>query len=244
MSLKPFVTKLATLVELSQSEIEALHALPYTTKTTPAYRDVIAKGDHPSYLYVVLHGWAGRYNLRTDGSRRITGFLLPGDFCGIHAVCHAPIDHGITALTECELGMISLKDFEPLVKDYESINRALWKAKLADESILRTWLLNSTDAARTLAHLICEVDARLHPADDTNERSFYFPLTQEQLGDALGITAVHTNRTHRLLREAGLVDVANRDVHIPDVAALRRYASFDAGYLHAGSVVPPDAGIF
>lgn len=158
--------------------------------------------------------------------------MLPGDFCDIHAVCHAPMDHGITALTDCELGQIELHYFEA-VASTPAIVRALWQAKRADEAILRAWLLNSTDSMRTLAHLFCEIDARLHPGHEGNERSFSLPLTQEQIGDAIGITAVHTNRIVRQLREAGLANIAAGILHIPDVATLRRKASFDPRYLHS-----------
>lgn len=233
MSLQLFVDKLSALTTLHEAERKALLALPFTKRHTPATRDVIAKGDCPSYLYVVLEGWAGRYNLRPDGSRRITGFMLPGDFCGIHAVCKAPMDHGITAFTNCELGQIELHHFEAIAATSPAIVGALWTSKLADEAILRTWLLNSTDALRTLAHLLCEIDARLHPVDEGNERSFRLPLTQEQIGDAIGITSIHTNRTVRQLREAGLAKMAAGILHIPDVAALRREASFDPSYLHS-----------
>lgn len=233
MSLQPFIDKLAALVNVDEADKDALLALPFTKRYTPASRDVISREDRPSYLYVVLEGWAGRYNLRPDGSRRITGVMLPGDFCGIHAVCHAPMDHGITALTECEIGQIELHHFNAVASTSPAIVDALWKAKMADEAILRMWLLNSTDAARTLAHLFCEIDARLHPNHQENERSFRFPLTQEQIGDALGITPVHTNRMVRHLREAGLANKAAGVLHIPDVAALRRYGSFDPRYLHS-----------
>jgi CRP-like cAMP-binding protein len=235
MSLNLFVAQLSALADLGPEEIDALHALPFTTRRVPQYREVITKGDQLSYLYVVIDGWAGRYNLRPDGSRRITGFLLPGDFCGIHAVCHAPMDHGITALTACTLARIELADFEPVASTFPAIGRALWRAKLADESILRTWLLNSTDSMRTLAHLFCEVDTRLHPRDASNERTFELPLTQEQIGDAIGITSVHTNRTLRLMRETGLAAMGAGILHIPDVGALRTMAAFDPSYLHASA---------
>jgi CRP-like cAMP-binding protein len=232
MSLEQFVTRLTDLADLSPNEVNALRTLPFHKQQVAQYRDVIVKGERPSYMYVVLKGWAGRYNIRPDGTRRITGFLVPGDFCGIHAVCHAAMDHGITALTDCEIAKIELPAFEAAASTSPLINRALWQAKLVDEAILRTWLLNSTDSARTLAHLFCEVEARLHPADEANERTFAFPLTQEQIGDAIGITSVHTNRTLRVLRERGLATLSGAILCIPDLASLRREASFDARYLH------------
>jgi CRP-like cAMP-binding protein len=126
-----------------------------------------------------------------------------------------------------------LPTFEAIASQSLSINQALWQAKLMDESVLRTWLLNSTDSVRTLAHLFCEIEARLHPADDARERTFSFPLTQGQIGDAIGITSVHTNRTLRVLREQGLATLSGAVLCIHDLAALRREASFDRRYLHS-----------
>jgi CRP-like cAMP-binding protein len=232
MSLEPFVTKLSGLADLSLSETDALLAVPFTTRKVPKYSDAIEKGDRPTYLYVVLEGWAARYSVRPDGTRRISGLMIPGDFCGIHALCNAPMDHAITALTKCTLARIELSDFDAITAMSRAIDKALWLAKLQDEAILRTWLLRSTDATRTLAHLICEVDTRLHPHDTSNERTFELPLTQEQIGDVVGITPVHTNRTIRALRQAQLASFERRTLTIPDVAALRREASFNADYLH------------
>ena len=51
--------------------------------------------------------------------------------------------------------------------------------------------------------------------------SFAFPLTQEQIGDYLGLTLVHVNRTLRALREQGLLSITRQMVSIPDPNRLR-----------------------
>jgi CRP-like cAMP-binding protein len=232
MSLVPLVNRLSKLATLTQQEKQALLKLPFVMKQIVRYRDAIVKGDEITYLYVVLDGWAGRYNIRPDGSRRITGFLVPGDFCGIHAVCHAPMDHSITALTKCTIAKIEIAKFNNLAAGSPEIAKAIWIAKLGDEAILRTWLLNSADALKSLTHLLCEFEARLDSDATSCERAVEFPLTQEQLGDALGITKVHVNRTLRQLRERGLATIQQGKLYIPDVTALRKRAGFDPSYLH------------
>lgn len=232
MSLVPLVNKFSRLAALSQQEEKAILDLPFSLKEIQRYRDVIVKGNLVSYLYVMIDGWAGRYNLRSDGSRRITGFLVPGDFCGIHAVCHAPLDHSISALTRCTIAQIDISTVNILAAGSPQIAKAIWMAKLGDEAILRTWLLNSADALNSLMHLLCELEARLNPSATSVERTIELPLTQEQLGDALGITKVHVNRTLRQLRERGLVTLRQGKLYIPDVYALRKRASFEPSYLH------------
>lgn len=223
--------RLGRFESLSEEAVRAVGQLAHSVTRVSRHRDAISKGETPSYLYLMLDGWAGRYSLRADGSRRITGFLLRGDFCGIHAVCHAPMDHSIVALTDCTLAKIDLAEMEAVIARHPALGRALWQAKLVDEAILRMWLLNSADAFCTLAHLFCELDARLHPHAPDDQRSFDLPITQEHIGDALGMTGVHINRTMRQLREAGLVSVFQGKVSVPSISALRRAAYFDSRYL-------------
>ena len=115
------------------------------------------------------------------------------------------------------------------------IARALWMAGLIDESALRAWTvsLGKRDASERVAHLICELFVRLGTVGSTRVDGFDLPLTQEQLGDVLGLTTVHVNRVLRHLREAGLVSFKNCTVMIADFSKLRKAAGFDPGYLQA-----------
>jgi two-component sensor histidine kinase len=82
-----------------------------------------------------------------------------------------------------------------------------------------------------MAHLFCELSVR-RDGEDGNQSSFDFPLRQEQLADALGLTPVHVNRTIQGLRAEGLVTIDKRRIDLPDVSQLRRIAGFDVSYLH------------
>lgn len=82
-----------------------------------------------------------------------------------------------------------------------------------------------------LAHLFCEMYVRLERIGMTNGFTFALPLTQVDLSDATGLTAVHANRMLRQLREQGLVSFRQGTVDILDWDALRRFADFDPAYL-------------
>lgn len=232
MPLQPMLRKLATLVELSSADTDTILSLPYSVTDVRHHRDILAVGERPTFVYVVLSGWAARYSLRVDGSRRITGLMLPGDFCGIHAVTDAPMDHAIGAVTDCEVAKINKKAVEQAVQASPVLGKALWRAKLIDEAILRKWLLNSQDASQAMSHLLCELFERARMAGLTEGNRFYVPLTQEGLGDLLGITSIHTNRVLRRLQEDELLDYAGKEYFIPDVAALRHACAFSPEYLH------------
>ncbi|MCU6455280.1 helix-turn-helix domain-containing protein [Sphingomonas sp. A2-49] len=57
------------------------------------------------------------------------------------------------------------------------------------------------------------------------------PLTQEEVGDALGLTAVHVNRVLRRLPESGSVELAHQELLIKDAKRLTHEARFDRAYL-------------
>jgi CRP-like cAMP-binding protein len=109
----------------------------------------------------------------------------------------------------------------------------LWRAKLIEEAILRVWLRNSADAVRAVAHLFCELHARLATHGLARGHAFDVPATQEQLGDALGMTSVHLNRMLRKLREAGLLSFKDGVVTLLDKDSAYHFCSFDPAYLKA-----------
>lgn len=231
--MQAFYDRVRTLVRLNQRDSAELETLPWSSKKVGKYRDFVSAGDQPDFAFVVISGWAARYSLKKDGTRRITSLMLPGDFCGIHAVCGARMDHGIMTLTPCDFGRIQRQDIQQAAKVAPGIADALWRAKLIDESILRMWLLNHDDALHALSHLLCELHARASAINIVQEGRFHAPLTQVHLGDALGLTAVHVNRQLKLLREAGLAEISSGEVSVPNISALRQSCSFDPSYLHA-----------
>ena len=56
-------------------------------------------------------------------------------------------------------------------------------------------------------------------------------MSQGDVADALGISAVHINRVLQALRTSGLITWSNQQVVIPDVQALKAFAEFEPGYL-------------
>jgi DNA-binding Lrp family transcriptional regulator len=61
-------------------------------------------------------------------------------------------------------------------------------------------------------------------------------MSQEQLGDALGITPVHVNRVLRELDREGLIEREKRFVRVPNWEKLRKVGGFNENYLHLDQV--------
>lgn len=83
-----------------------------------------------------------------------------------------------------------------------------------------------------LAHLLCEIAIRQEAAGLSDGAHFVIPFTQEQLGDATGLTAVHVNRTLRALAKEGVIDRNNRSIAIADWERMTEVGDFSSRYLH------------
>ena len=170
------------------------------------------------------------------GSRQITAFLVPGDFCDLHATILREMDHGILTLTPATVAYIPHQAMQDLPLNRPALARALWWATLVDEAVLRAWIVNigRRDAYRGRRPSVCELHVRMRNVGLVEEGRFSLPLTQEELADALGLTPVHVNRVLQRLRKEGLITLQARRLTVDDPAGLREAAGFDPSYLHGG----------
>nr|WP_251007983.1 Crp/Fnr family transcriptional regulator [Sphingobium sp. BHU LFT2] len=196
-------------------------------------RDIISDGESPEFLHVVIEGWAARYKILKDGSRRITAFMLPGDFCDLHATLLDAMDHAIVAVTNCQIAYIANEEIDRITRLSATLARAFWRATLVDEAILRQWLVNSgrRNAFDAVAHLLCELHFRSLLIGLGTDR-VALPLTQEDLADACGLTPVHVNRMLQRMRREGLIEMAGGELCVPDIRALRQSCGFEPDYFH------------
>ncbi len=229
----PLHAKLQTLTRLSDDDRALLDTLLADVRTFAAGADIISEGDRPEFVHLMVSGWSCRFKLLPDGTRQITAFLLPGDFCDAHITLLRQMDHGIGALSPSTVAFIPRGKMIELI-DRPAIARALWWASLVDEGVLRAWIVNMgrRDAFRRVAHLFCELHARLRNVGRITSTGFECPATQEDLGDALGLTPVHVNRVLKRLRDQDLVSFRQGVVVIRDLEALHVAADFDPNYLH------------
>ena len=229
-----FIQKLSAATILSEDEQQALAELCGKVRIVEAKRDIIRDGENPGHVHIVLEGWAARYKVLADGSRQITAFLLPGDICDLHITILSQMDHGIVALTDARVAYVPHQEMEDLPINRPQLGRALWRATLIDEAVLRSWLVNvgRRDAEKRIANLFCELHARLSLVGLVHDGQFTLPLTQEVIADATALTAVHVNRTLQKLRGDGLIILQGRELTIMDLGALARLGGFDPNYLH------------
>lgn len=230
----PLILRLRYGADLDVGDRALLADLARSSRCLEPQQDIVRAGDRAAGVHLVLEGYAFRYKIIDDGQRQILGLLLPGDFCDLQSIVLGPSDHYIAALTACTVADIPQDRVDALVFRDSRLARALWWATLVDESILREWLasMGQRSADKRIAHLFCELLLRQQLVGAAGERDCPLPLTQPMLADILGITTIHVSRILRDLRLAGLIQLKDRRLHVPDVGRLQGFCDFDPAYLH------------
>ena len=197
---------------------------------------LVVQGDVCTEAYFMLEGFACRSKDLGDGRRAVLAFLLPGDFCGLDQGLIGRMDHNIVCETPCTVAAVPRMLFSQALAAHTALTSNLATAILVQGAIQRQWLANmGYPSDKRTAHLLCELRARLAQLGLADDHGFALPLTQQELGDALGISTVHANRTLQHLKDAGLVRIIERRVIISDLNRLQTYAEFDNSYLAFGS---------
>jgi CRP-like cAMP-binding protein len=232
--LQLLVRKLERRGKLDAGDRDAILSLPYFIKSYEPGQYILREGDRPGHCSLLLRGFAYRHKLVADGGRQIVSIHMRGDLIDAQNVLLNISDHNVQALTPVELALIAREDILRLAFTHIPVGRTLWVDSLIESSILREWVTNvgRRDARARLAHVICEVAIRQEIAGLGQKEQFELPMTQEQLADVVGMTAVHVNRTLRSLQMDGLIVRSKRSIGVMDWPRLKQAADFTSAYLH------------
>ena len=228
------IRKLQHSSHLSAAEVEALRGLPVMIKVIGQDADIVQEGDRPTDCCLLVEGLLFRYKMMPDGARQILSLHVPGDVPDLQSLYLDVMDHNLGALAPSRVALIPHAAILEVVRRHPGVMAALWRETLVDGAIFREWLSNvgRHSAYQRMAHLMCEFFLKMKVVGLTEGEGCPFPLTQQQLGDALGLSVVHVNRTLQQLRAEGLLVLGSRHLSIPDFARMEQVAQFDRKYLH------------
>ncbi len=230
-----WIRKMERLSPLSEDDKELLVQVTRKPYLVRADQDIIAEGEAPNDVHLIVSGLAYRHKILSLGKKQIVAYLLPGDFCDLHIFILDKMDHSISALTDCQVVSIP-RDTVLQLSERPAIARALWWATLVDEGRLREALVNigQRQAEERLAHFLCEMLLRLDAVGLVTNNTFELPVTQQDLANTLGLSTVHINRVSQKLRGSNLIVITRKSVTVPSLAALKAFCDFDDNYLHLG----------
>jgi CRP-like cAMP-binding protein len=227
------VSKLELHHPLTADDRDAILDLPYKMRTLEAQSYTLREGDRPNVCAVLLSGYAYRHKLTGQGARQIMALHIPGDALDFQNMFLKESDHNVQMLTRAIVAEVPRPALEQLVLTHSNVGRAILIFTLVEASIFREWTLNigRRDARTRIAHLLCEFAYRL-TAFGLPSGPYELPMTQEQLADSTGLTAVHVNRVLQGLQRDGLIDRERRMIRFPSWERMRDVADFNPRYLH------------
>ncbi|BCA58691.1 Crp/Fnr family transcriptional regulator [Sphingomonas sp. HMP6] len=218
---------------LEAAEVTALESAVGRTATFAARQIMVRQQVPLTQCTLLLEGFVERYRDTPEGRRQILAIHVPGDFVDLHSYPLKRLEHSVAALTDVKVAFFPHVAIRALTEQSATLTELLWRSTLIDAAINREWIVSvgARSAVVRLAHLFCEMYVRLERIGMAPDRTFALPLTQVDLSDATGLTAVHANRMLRQLREQGLVAFRHGEVEILDWDGLRAFADFDPAYL-------------
>jgi CRP-like cAMP-binding protein len=238
VSLTRLIRKLESITSLSDDDRQAILDLPVRITELRADADIVREGDRPSQCCLLVEGFLCRYKTLPDGKRQILAFYISGDIPDLLSLHLEVMDHSIAAITPSRVAFIPHDALRRLTKENPRVAGAFWRDTLVDASVFREWIVNvgSREAYSRIAHLLCEIFARLKAVGLAKANAFDFPVTQSEIGQATGLSTVHVNRSVMQLRGDGLIILEKNRCTIPNLARLEQAAMFDPAYLHLRNI--------
>ncbi|WP_342251504.1 Crp/Fnr family transcriptional regulator [Sphingomonas sp. OTU376] len=231
------LAKLRARDEVSAEEEQVLRALVSEVREIPAKTTFIRAGQRLTTSTLLLEGLMCRYKDLSDGQRQISELHVAGDFVDLHSFTLKRLDHNLMALSACKIAVVPHERLLALSHEHPHLTRLYWFTTNMDAAVHREWELSlgRRSAIARIAHLLAEMHVRLGLVGLTHGLEFRLPLTQVDLAECVGLTPVHVNRTLKLLREEGTVDMQRGRVRILDLARLHAIAEFNPQYLYLES---------
>lgn len=226
--------KLESIADLSEDEKQAITGLPMTVRAFGPDTDIVQDGERPTESCLVLDGFGCGYKLLPSGKRQIVSVFVPGDIPDLQSLYLGALDHSLGTLVPTRAAFVSHHSLRDMMRHHPRLGEILWRETLIDAAILREWLIGigRRSAHARIAHLLCELRMRFAAVGLSDDRRYDLPMTQAEIGDALGLSTVHVNRVLQDLRAAGLIVLHGSTLTIPNRTALEHAAGFDAAYLH------------
>lgn len=221
---------LKAFAAISASELAFIQAFKKNEVVLEAGSEILAEGSRTGDLYTLLQGMAFRYRTLSDGRRQILNFLFPGDFIGMQEQIAVDSPHGVEALTAATLCAFPSERLFDMYRSHPQLGYDITWLTAHEEHIVDDNLLSvgRRSASERVAMLLISVVKRAEAAGLSTEGSVPFPITQQHIADALGLSLVHTNKTLRSLEKLGLHKLENNRLQLLKPAALKRLADYYA----------------
>ena len=193
-------------------------------------------GDDPSPYFV--NGGLMHSSVRTgSGKRQIINFHSAGEMIGLSSMACTRAVHTLTAVSDCLVTPISLRELGQLFESQPRIAGFLYAIAAANGVVMndRVTVIGKSSARQRVGWFLLDILARLRITDGFHTNLLNLPLSQSDIADAVGLTKVHVNRTFRQLDSTGTIERLGRQIRIIDEQALISETGYTDRYARMAS---------
>lgn len=222
-----FVDRVGAILPLSDTERAALSKLTERERLVRRGTTLVNENDRSTELFVLKTGMMMACVLLDDGNRQILRFVFPGEMLGTATLAYGQARQTLVAVSDSAVAPVERAQIADLALRYPRIGLALTALEQAEATRIAERLagVSKTPAQARVAAVLLELREQMRRSGVASGDSFIPGLTQEEIGDATGLTAVHVNRMLRQLEEGQLIRRNGGRFTIIDERGLRRAAA-------------------
>lgn len=226
----------------SREEAETMSAVQGAVEVLAARQRLVSANVPLHQSYYLTRGFVGRTRMDRSGRRQFLALQIPGDYVDLPAFVLERLDHDLFTISEVAVRATQHVDLTAIRDNQPDLLQKLWRVSMMDAAIHRYWIFRVGRLAgrARIANFFCEMLVRLYSRGLGTLNRYSLPLTQTEIAEACGITAVHANRLIGELRDAGTCDFSNGEVVVKDPAEMFKVGHFTWDYLYLPAEVDSD----
>jgi CRP/FNR family transcriptional regulator len=190
---------------------------------------VAARNELSEDVLLLCGGWGFRFFQLSDGRRQILNFLLPGDLFSATSVFEERFHFSVKALTTIQISGLRREEVQTRIATNPGVLLALAKfcvteTRAADEMQTALGQLSSEER---ISYLFLHLMKRIAARSVICEQRYPFPLRQQHIADAVGLTPVHVSRVISSFRDRGILELSDGVLQVFKPQELERIGSLN-----------------
>ncbi len=228
------VRKMALFKGVPKKRLEWTQQYRKNQILVPARSIIFQEGENHDFIYTLFSGWGILYKtVSNNGKRQILRFLLPGDLIGYQTSGKGVAIHSAGTITESILCAFPRAQLGDMLQENPELAIRLLNMESRDMSLCQSHLMAAgrKTAKESIAFVLLElyhrVQSQVKDSYNASTQTINFPITQEDIGDAVGLTNVHVNRVIKEMISEGLITCHKKRLSILDEEKLCEIAEFN-----------------
>lgn len=222
------VAKLSHYIELTDTECTLLAKLEEATEYYARRDMVIDQGSSIPDIYVVKSGWLYGHVSNADGVDLIAEIFYPGDVVGMSQLAFEVSTVNYTAATDLALCPFPKSSLKTIFMEHPRLVALFFAFTTLERATMidRLRAMGQMSARDCVALFFLQTKARLKITGKAGDTWFQMPLSQELIGNAVGLSTVSVNRAIRQLEAEGHIRREGRMIEIIRPEVLGRELDF------------------